>query len=194
MEVSRWPSGSHRGATRHAPHQQLRQTVDDQSHEEENEPDLDQGAQVEVAGGLAEFVGDDAGQRVTGSEERLSNLGAIADDHGDGHSLARSATQTEYHGADYADARVAENAEADHFPAGGAKRLHSFTLMVWHYRHHLATDGTNNGNDHDGDDDAGCQHADAKGRAAEQSSPAKTGGKKRLNVLAKQRREHEDPP
>jgi len=46
------------------PNHQARDSVHDDGDQEESEADLDEGAQVEIAGGLRELVGDDTGQCV----------------------------------------------------------------------------------------------------------------------------------
>src|SRR5271165_3874173 len=54
-----------------APHQQPRQRIDNQSHQEQRQSDFDQRTQVEVARSFAEFVGNDAGHGIAGSKERF---------------------------------------------------------------------------------------------------------------------------
>ncbi len=55
-----------------------------------------------------------------------------------------------------------------------------------------------NGNDHDGEDHAGGQHAEAGGRALEQPSDqpdaAEDAGQQRLDVIGEEGREHEQSP
>ena len=60
---------------------------------------LGQGRQVEIALGFGVFVGDDTGQGIGGIKERQRNLGAVADNHGDGHGFAQGAPQTQNHRA-----------------------------------------------------------------------------------------------
>ena len=106
--------------------------------------------------------GDDAGQRVAGSEERLADLRVVADDHGDGHGFAERAAEAENDRADDADARVAQNADADHLPARGAERQHRLALRVGHGRHDVAGERGDDGQDHDGEDDARGQQPTPK--------------------------------
>src|ERR1019366_7122066 len=90
-----------------APHQQPGQGVYDERHDKQRQPDLHQRAQIQIAGGLGEFVGNDAGHGVARREQRLGDLGTIADHHGNGHGLAQRAPQSEYDPAHNANARIA---------------------------------------------------------------------------------------
>ena len=102
------------------------------------------------------------------------NLGRVADDHGDGHGFAQRAAEAENDGADDADARVAQNAHADHLPARGAERQHRFALRVGHGGHHLAGERGDDGQNHDGENDGGGDKAEAGGIVvAEEAGPAK---------------------
>ena len=74
---------------------QLGEDVDQHGHAEQHEADFKQRAQIQIAGGLVEFVGDDAGQRVAGREQRFDDLRRVADDHRDGHGFAERAAQSE---------------------------------------------------------------------------------------------------
>src|SRR3954471_9247477 len=58
-----------RNSARGRPHQQARYRVHDHGEQEECQPDLDQRAQVKVVCSFGEFISDDAGQRVSGSEQ-----------------------------------------------------------------------------------------------------------------------------
>src|ERR1700733_13962225 len=69
--------------------------VDNDRDQEERETDFDERAEVDVAGGLGELSGDDAGEGVGWSEERLADIGMVADDHGDGHRLPQCAPEAE---------------------------------------------------------------------------------------------------
>ena len=100
-----------------------------------------------------------------GSEEGLADVGMVADDHRDGHRLAERAAKAEHDGADDADARVAQDADADHLPARGAEREHGFALAVGHGLHDVAGERRDDGQDHDGENDAGGEQADAEVRA-----------------------------
>src|SRR5580704_3882173 len=99
-----------------APDQQARQRVDDEGYQEQRQADLYQGAEVQVAGSFAKFVGNHAGHGIAGREQRFGNLRSVADDHGHGHGFSQSATQSEDDAADDADARVTQNTNADHLP------------------------------------------------------------------------------
>src|ERR1700733_14343459 len=76
-----------RCAARHGPNQQTCAGIHDDRNQEERQSDFDERTQVHVVGSLAEFVGQHAGHAVTGRQQRLHNLGTIADHHGDSHGL-----------------------------------------------------------------------------------------------------------
>src|SRR5208282_852653 len=59
-----------RHAAGDAPYQNLGQDVHDDGHQEKRQSDFHQRAQVGVAGGLAELVGDHAGHGIAGSKQR----------------------------------------------------------------------------------------------------------------------------
>src|SRR5438105_1582778 len=50
-----------RRAACHSPHQQASTGIDDDGHQEERSPDLDQRAQIHIVGGFAELIGQYAG-------------------------------------------------------------------------------------------------------------------------------------
>src|SRR5450631_3776754 len=62
------------GTAGDAPYQQSCQSIDNEGHEEQRQSDLDQCAQVEVAGSFAEFVGDDAGHGIARREKRFRHF------------------------------------------------------------------------------------------------------------------------
>ena len=67
----------------------------------------------------------------------------------------------ENHRAEQAFFRVAQHGDAGDFPARRAQRVGGLALQTGHRAQDFARDGRDDGNDHDGDDDAGGQHADA---------------------------------
>src|SRR5690242_12811863 len=158
------PSGH---AARYRPHQQLGQDVDDNRDQEQGQADFNQRAEVEVAGGFAEFVGDNARHGVSGGEEGFGDFGAVADDHGDGHGFTEGATESEDDAAENSDAGVGQDSGANHLPAGGAEGEGGFPLLLRNGSHDLAGNGGDDRHDHDGEDNAGGEHADAVGRAVE---------------------------
>jgi len=97
-----------------------RQSVDDERHNKECEPDFHQGAEIQIARRFGELVGDDAGHGVAGCEQRLRDRGTVPDHHCNGHGFAQRAPQSEDDAADDADSRIAQNPHADHLPARGA--------------------------------------------------------------------------
>src|SRR5258707_15256586 len=74
-----------RSATRDRPDHEAGDCIDDDGYEKEREADLDQRAEVEVAGGLRELARDDAGQRVGGRERGIAGVGGVSDGHGEFH-------------------------------------------------------------------------------------------------------------
>src|SRR5271165_2517414 len=74
----------------YGPHQQLCHGVHDDRYKEQGQSNLDQGRQIKVASRFAELIGENAGHGVSRGKQRLDDLGVVADDHGDGHSLAQS--------------------------------------------------------------------------------------------------------
>src|SRR6266481_5596035 len=89
-----------RSAACDGPYHETGYGVDDDGDEEEREADLDERAEIDVAGGFGELSCNDAGEGVGGSEEGFADVGMIADDHGDGHGFAERAAETEHNGAD----------------------------------------------------------------------------------------------
>src|SRR3979490_1958204 len=96
-----------RSAACDGPYHEAGDGVDDDGDEEEREADLDERAEIDVAGGLGELSCNDAGEGVGGGEEGLADVGVIADDHGDGHGFAEGAGGAKHNGADDAAAPVA---------------------------------------------------------------------------------------
>ena len=75
-------------------------------HHEEQEGDVGQRREVEVAHRLGELVGDRRGHGVARREQRRGDLVPVADHHGHRHRLAQRAAQPEDDGADDARAGV----------------------------------------------------------------------------------------
>ncbi len=183
-----------RRAARDRPDHEAGDCIDDDSNEKERETDLDESAEVEIAGCLREFVGDDACQRMPRCEEAPADLGVIADDHGDCHGLAQSAAQTEHDGSNDADARVAENTNADHLPLGGSEGKDGLALAVGHCHHDVAGQRRDDGQDHDGENDAGGQQAYSEVRAQEEACPAEGLDEEGAENVAHDRDEYKDSP
>src|SRR5580704_3273535 len=127
-----------RSAAGDGPDHETGDSVDDNGDEEEREADLDQRAEIDVGGGFGELSGNHAGQGVGGGEEGFADVGMIADDHGDCHGFAERAAETKHDGADDADARVAQDADANHLPARGAESEDGLALAVWYSSHDVA--------------------------------------------------------
>src|SRR5512135_902715 len=155
----------HRNPACGHPDQHPRDNVHDQGDDEQRQPDLDDGAQVQVAGGFTEFVRDDAGHGVRRREKGPHDLRRVSDDHGYGHGLAERASQAQDDGTEYPRTRVPQHAGADHLPARRAQGQHRLTLMLGDGEHDFARDGSDDRQDHDGQNDSGGQHADAVDRS-----------------------------
>ena len=168
--------------------------VDEDGDKKEGETDLDEGTEVEVACGLGELIGDDTGQGVAGGEEAFADLWVIADDHGNGDGLAKSAAEAEHDGSYDADAGVAQNTDADHLPLGGAEGKDGLALAVGHGHHDVAGQGRDDGQNHDGQDDACREEAYAEVWASEEACPAKSLEEEGPEELAHDRNEHKDSP
>ena len=106
-------------------------------------------------------------------EKRIVHFRGVADDHGDGHGFAEGPAQAENDSAHNADARVAQDAHADHLPARGAEGQHGFPLGVGHGGHHFASKRGDDGQNHDGENDARGEITEAGGVfVGEEAGPA----------------------
>src|SRR6266850_5236595 len=74
-----------RSSTGYGPNQKLGKDIHHHCNQEQCEPDFDQSAEIKIACRLAKFIGNHTGHGVTGSEQRTSDLGTIADHHGYSH-------------------------------------------------------------------------------------------------------------
>src|SRR2546428_2858372 len=92
--------------------QQEGQDVDRQGDQDEDQPDLDQRALIDVTGRLCELVGDDCRQGVARRKHRMGDLGPVADHHRHGNRLRQRAAEREHGGAEDAGARRRQ----DHLP------------------------------------------------------------------------------
>src|SRR5665213_4392991 len=123
------------------------------------------------------------------------NVRRGADDHGYGHGFTESAAEAEDDGADYTDAGIAQNAHADHLPAGGADGEDRLTLRVRNSGHDLAGERRDDGQNHDGQNDSGGKIAEAGGVVvAEEAGPAEGVNQQRIDMFTEQGHEHEDGP
>src|SRR6266700_638696 len=183
-----------RSAACDGPDHQTGDGVDDDGDEEERESDLDERAEVYVAGGLGELSRDDTRESVGGGEEGFADVRVIADDHGDGHGFAERAAETKHNGTDDADARVAQDADTDHLPTCGAESEDGLALAVRHSSHDVAGQGGDDGENHDGEDDTRSQQPHAEVRATEEARPAQGLHQEGTDRVAHQRHEDKDCP
>ncbi len=95
-------------------------------------------------------------------------------------------------------AGVGDDDVADHLPGGHAHARRRFAQHHRHGQEHVAGDRGDEGQHHDRQHDAGGQHADAIGRAAEQQAdprqPAQRADQQRLHMGLQERRQHEEAP
>src|SRR5438552_10457396 len=172
--------------------QQTRKAVEKEGQEEEHQAKLDQGLRMELAGGFGEFIGDDGGNGISGRKERSADDGRIADDHGDGHRFAERSGKGQENGTKNARAGKRNDNFPRGFPARGPERECSFALVTRDGEKHFTGDGNDIGDDHDGEDDARGQEADAVGGALKKREEAERVLESRLNVLTHQRNDDED--
>src|SRR5205807_825 len=95
------------------------------------------------------------GEGISGREQRIADHRRIADNHGDGHRFAEGPSQ----GQENRTKNARAGKRNDHFPCGfparGPERECGFALVARDGEKHLARDGNDIGDDHDGEDDAG---------------------------------------
>ena len=151
------------------PHQHVaRGREHDEGDDEEDQAERDQRRGVEVADRFGEFVGDGRRYGGAGREHRSRNPVRVADDEGHRHGLAERAAKAEHHPADDADPGIGQHDIAHHLPGGAAEAIGRLLEHRRHRLEHVARDRGDERQHHDGEDQAGGQHADAVGRTGEQ--------------------------
>src|SRR5580658_571466 len=174
-----------RRAARHRPHQQLRQRIHNNRHDEQRQSDLNQRGAMHVAHCLGKLVGDHRSHRAAIRQQRLVNLRRIADHHRDRHRLAQRAPQPKNDAAHNADPRITQNAHADHLPARRAQRQHRLALRVRHRRHHLARQRRDNRQNHDRENyAAGKKSQPRRVVVGEETGPAQRVRQHWVHILA----------
>ena len=122
----------------------------------------------------------------------------VADDEGHRHGLAERAAEPEHDAADDADPGVGQHDVAHHLPGGAAEAVGRLLQHRRHRLEHVARDRGDERQHHDGEDQAGGQHADAVGRAGEQRRQhrdrRRTPRSGTAARLLQERREHEQAP
>src|SRR5438046_10239386 len=103
------------------PYQELSQNVHDNGHDEKRQPYFNQSAEINITCGFTEFICDYAGHGIAGSEQRLRDLGSIADYHGDGHRFAECAAKAQNDSAQDTGARIAPEAGENHLLDAGSQ-------------------------------------------------------------------------
>ena len=170
----------------------------DESNDEQDQAKSDQRRGIKVTDGFGEFVGNGCRNCRAGCEQRTGNAVRIADDECHGHRLAERATKAEHDSPDHADAGVRQYDVACDLPGRAAE---SVGRLLEHGRHgfeHIARDGRDERQDHDRENEAGSENADAVRRACEQRRQNRDfpehGDQERLHVLLQKWREDEQAP
>ena len=122
----------------------------------------------------------------------------VAQHEGDGHRLAQRAAHAQEDAADHRRAGVGQHDVPDHFGGGGAQRVGRLLQAGGHGEEDFAHHRGNERDHHDRQHDAGREHADAQRRAAEQRAQHRPGAHvlvhPGVDVVAQQRRQHEQAP
>ena len=133
------------GARDHLREDPFGREVHRERHHEEDEPDEDQGGEIDVPDGLGELVGDDRRHRVPRLEQREDGLRAVPDDHRDRHRLSQRPPQAEDGGAEDPREAMLPDHDPEHLPAGAAQREHGVLLTLRDRRQDLRLTDRMNG-------------------------------------------------
>ena len=128
-----------------------------------------------------------------GANSDSRDLRVVADHHRHRHRLAERAAEAEHDRADDAGARVEER-RADRLEARRAERVGAFALRDRHRLQHFARDRRGEGDDHDGEDQRGRQHADAERRTAEERQRRAASPAAHVSSARTSGHQHEDAP
>ena len=141
----------------------------DEGDDEQHEAQQRAGASDEAPVASPKSLAITAAMVVPGSSKRGRHADGVADDEGHRHGLAERAAQAQQDAADHADrgCRAGRCPSID-FPAGAAQRVGRFLQQRRHGQEHVARHRGDEGQDHDRQDEAGGQHADAERRAREE--------------------------
>ena len=96
-----------------------------------------------------------------GSKSDADKAVGVSDDEGHRHRLAERATEAEHDGADDADAGLRQQDVAHDLPGGAADAVGALAQDRRDLVEDVARDRGDERNDHDGENDAGGQNADA---------------------------------
>src|SRR5262245_22028359 len=170
----------------------------DKRDDEQNEAERDQRGGVEVANGFRELVGDRGRDGRAGMQDGGRDLVGVADDEGDGHGLAQGAAEAQHDAADHAHPRVGQDHGPEHLPGGAANAVGGLLEHGGDGVEYVAGNGGDEGQNHDGQDEARGQNADAVGRTGEQRRQHGNAGKRidegRLQRLLQDGGEYEEAP
>src|SRR5438132_14308165 len=120
---------------------------------------------MKLAGGFSGFIGDDGGNGISGRKERSADRRSVANHHGDGHGFAEGSGKGQENGTKNSGAGKGNDYFPRGFPARGPEREGGFALVARDGEKHFTGDGNDIGDDHDSEDDARGEKADAVGGA-----------------------------
>ena len=179
-------------------HQKFGDSKDDKGDNKQNQAQLHQCRCVHAGLGFGEFVGQRRGDAVARHVQRSAvELVGVADDKGYRHGLPQRSAQTQHHAADDAVFGERQHDAPDDFPGGAAdavgRLFHHYRRLFEHVAHHRGDVR----NDHDSQDNARRQNADAEGRAGEQLADNRDAGHhladRLLEIGGKQRAKTNSP-
>src|SRR5262249_42083677 len=130
--------------------------------------------------------------------DRGADAMGVSDHERHRHRLAKRPPEAEHDAAHHARSRIGNDNYAHHLPSSSTQPIRRF-LQDWRYgREDVAHDSADERQDHNGEDEAGSENADAEGWPAEQ--PAKAGkfaksvDERRLDRRLQKRSQREQSP
>ena len=154
---------------------------------------------MQAASGLGKLIGQRRGDAVGRLKQtQRIELVEVANDKRHRHGFPQRAPQPEHDAAHHAGFGVGQHDLVDHFPGGGAQAVGR--LLEQHRRdlEHVAHHRGNEGNDHDRQNNASRQNADANRRAGHQRTQpghaAQQALQRLLHIGGQHRAEHQQAP
>src|SRR5665647_1473453 len=89
----------------------------------------------------------------------------VTDDEGHRHGFPQCSAQPQHNAADYTDLGIWQHNVSHHFPSGGAKTVGGFFQHGRDNFKYITHHGRGEWNHHDGENEAGSEHAYTHGRA-----------------------------
>ena len=123
-------NGATGGFAAEALQEELRQEIHEDGDQEEDEADLEEGLEVQVGGGLREFVGDDAGKRVAGAKSEAEISGGLPMTIVTAIVSPRARPRPRMMAPKMPRFGVAEHGDAGHLPAGGPEGVGRLALEI----------------------------------------------------------------